>query len=124
MSDFRNDDYEDFQSMTDWEAYEEDDFDECDMDCRSDAFNQAELILSFIERTPELTASEQAELLGAFVEDTMRSGEVDWGRVAQGVQTGDQGLQDAGLLETEVHGFGHEQTLGIDAAGPGLERFV
>lgn len=108
MSDFRNDDYEDFQSMTDWEAYEEDDFDECDMDCRSDAFNQAGLILSFIERTPELTASEQAELLGAFVEDTMRSGEVDWGRVAQGVQTGlslfQTGAQIAGGVAGAIGG--------------------
>jgi hypothetical protein len=113
MSVFRNDYYEDFQSMTDWEAYEADDFeaddfDNCDIDCRSDAFNQAELILGFIERTPELTESEQAELLGAFVEDTMRSGEVDWGRVARGVQTGlslfQTGAQIAGGVAGAIGG--------------------
>lgn len=88
MSDYRANAYEDFESMADWEDFEEDEYDAPGIGYPSDEFELAELIHRFIESTPELTESEQAELLGAFVIDARRSGEVDWGRVSRGVQTG------------------------------------
>jgi hypothetical protein len=93
MSNLHANSFEDFQSMTEWDDSEEDDFDEASIDFAPEAFDLAEQLHGFLLRTPELTDSEQAELLGAFVEDARRaggrpSGEVDWGRVAQGVQTG------------------------------------
>jgi hypothetical protein len=108
MSDFQSEYFEDFQSMTDREAFEEDDFDGSGTGYSSDAFNEAAFILRFIERTPELTASEQAELLGAYVEEARRSRRVDWGRVARGVQTGlslfQTGAQIAGGIAGAVGG--------------------
>jgi len=99
MSDLHANSFEDFQSMTEWEDLEEHDFDEASIDFAPEAFGLAEQLHGFLLRTPELTESEQAELLGAFVEDARRaggrhSGEVDWGRLAQTglslIQTGTQ----------------------------------
>lgn len=108
MSDFQADYFEDFESMADREDFEEDDFEASDIVNQSDAFSLAELILGFIESTPELTEPEQAELLGAFVEDTRRSGEFDWGKFSQGVQTGlnlfQTGAQIAGGIAGAVGG--------------------
>ncbi|MBT8341964.1 MAG: hypothetical protein HKP58_04870 [Desulfatitalea sp.] len=122
-ADFEEDDYndEDFN----WEDYEEDEDDDDDEDFAEDAFEEetfdapgigypsdavdlAQIVLRFLETTPELTASEQAELIGAFVEDTMHSGEVDWARVTQGLQTGlslfQTGAQVAGGIAGAVGG--------------------
>ncbi len=108
MNDYPAEYDEDLEAMSDWEDFEEDDDEVYGIGYESDAFNLAENILAFINATPELTPSAQAELLGAFVLDAGRSGEVDWGRVAQGVQTGlslfQTGAQIAGGIAGAVGG--------------------
>lgn len=93
MRDLLTNSFDDFFSMAELEDFEENDFEESAIGFDSEAPDQVEQIHEFLLRTPELTASEQAELLGAVVEDARRasgqgSGEVDWGRVTQGIQTG------------------------------------
>jgi len=50
MSDFQADYFEDFQSMTDWEGLEEDNFEECAISFLSEALGQAEQICAALKR--------------------------------------------------------------------------
>ena len=114
MSDMYADYYEDFLPMTQWEGLDEDDIEQSATGLEADNAEAAAIeLLEFIECTPELMESEQAELFGAFIEDARRSGsprpgEVDWGRIARGVQTGlslfQTGAQVAGGIAGAVGG--------------------
>lgn len=106
MSDLQAEFYEDFESLEDWEDLEEDAINAFEAGHTSEANDLAEVVLQFIESTPELTASEQAELLGAFVEDTWRSGEVDWGRISRGIQTGLSLFQTGAQIAGGLASFG------------------
>lgn len=114
MSDMYADYYEDFLPMTQWEDFDEEDFEQSAAGLEAGNAEAAALeLLEFIENTPDLMASEQAEVFGAFIEDARRSGgprsgEVDWGRIARGVQTGlslfQTGAQVAGGIAGAVGG--------------------
>jgi len=78
---------------------------------KSAVIAEAEKIHNFLQQTPELSATEQAELLGALVENTRRrssgrgrsrGGGFNFGQLARGIQTGlsifQTGTQIAGGL--------------------------
>ncbi|MGD8588233.1 MAG: hypothetical protein PVG22_05320 [Chromatiales bacterium] len=113
MGYLRSTPFDEFDSLDEWSDVEFFEPDDPDLFPQQEAIDRAEQIHEFLLRTPELTASEQAELTGSVVEDADWAGErgsrnIDWGRIARGVQTGlslfQTGAQIAGGIAGAVGG--------------------
>lgn len=101
MGNFHPESLDELHSLTEWE-----DLDQPELGLDREALDQAKQVHEFLERTPDLSASEQAELVGAVVE--LDFGESDFGAIARGIQTGlslfQTGAQIAGGLSATFGG--------------------